>query len=165
VPISFQLSITPDLNPVLARFQNADKRLLDDFSAGMMRSAEELRTRLAEASPVGKSEHAGPRVASSWMVQGNYLEFAVRNVAPQLFWVLKGNDYPRGGGSGDGYIYPRNGNTLAFDIDGQRIFARRVRATRPNDFVTPVRLAWQITHKAILGTSLKATVHWLARGA
>ncbi len=163
VPISFQTTITPDLNPILSRFQNAHKHLLDEFSAGLQQSGADLRDRLAEASPRGKSAHAGPRVADSWVLQEGYLEFAVRNTAPQIYYVLKGNDYPHGG-SGDGFIYPRNGKVLAFEIDGQMIFRKRVKATPPNDFVTPVRLAWQVTQRAIIGARLRVTVNWLARG-
>lgn len=164
MPISFQITLTPDLSPVLARFQNASQELLSQFNAGLQESGAELRDRLAEASPRGKSEHSGPRVASSWVLEEGFLSFAVRNTAPQIFWILKGNEYPRGGGSGDGYIYPRNGKVLAFEMDGQRIFAKRVKATPPNDFVTPVRLSWQVTNNAIMGARLRATVNWLARG-
>lgn len=159
MPISFQITITPDLNPILDRFKDANKGMLDAFSAGLKQSGAELRDRLAAASPRGKSSHAGPKIASSWVLQEGYLDFAVRNTAPQLVYVLKGND------AGDGYIYAKNGGVLAFDIGGEMIFARRVKATPANDFVTPVRQAWQVKHKAIMQTSLKATVSWLARGS
>jgi hypothetical protein len=164
MPLKFQITITPDLNPILERFQNADKGLLDAFSTGLQSSSADLRDRLAADSPRGKSSHPGPRVADSWVIEPSYLHFAVRNVAPQILYVIKGNDYPHGGGSGDGYIYPKSGRVLAFEIDGQRIFARRVKATAPNDFVTPIRLAWLVRNKAIMATSLRSTVSWLARG-
>jgi hypothetical protein len=165
MPIAFRLSVTPDIGPLLARFQNVGKEALDQFDLGMKESMEELRMQLVQASPVGQSQRSGPRIASSWVLQAGYLHYQITNTASQIYYVIKGNDYPHGGGPGDGYIYPTKSKMLVFEIGGQTIFARRVKATRPNDFVTPVRLAWRVREQAIMGTRLRATVHWLAHGA
>lgn len=47
-------------------------------------------------------------------------------------WVELGNTFR----SGARYIYPKRAKFLRFEIDGQTIFARRVRASAPRPFMT-----------------------------
>jgi hypothetical protein len=163
VPLRFSLSINPDLQPLLSRFAMADSVAWTSLRSALQSSSETLMAQLIAASPRGRGASDHRRLAESWYLVDEGLRFRIRNTAPHLQYVLKGNNYPNQGG-GSGWIYPRNGRFLRFTIDGRILFRRRVRAYAGRDFVTPVMRSWRTEAQGIFSTTMRNYVRWMARG-
>jgi hypothetical protein len=165
MPLHWQTSISPSMEPVMARLATASTVMLEAVQAAMAASMTALLQDLQHATPRGSGPQVGTRLADAWSLTSDGFRFRITNTeGNKLFYVLKGNDYPRSGGGGDGYIYPTRSSRLRFEIDGQVIYARRVKASPPNEFVKPVVDAWRVGSKALFKTTFRRTAHWLARG-
>lgn len=162
MPISWFYAWNPPVEPVVARLGAANEVLSAAAHYQLRIAVDALAIELAAASPKGRGDSDGPRVAESWEVNDFGSAFRVYNRSPHLYYVLKGNNYPHSG-AGDGYIYPVRSQFLRFVIDGNVIYARRVRAVRPNNFIAPVLRTWRLTLKGVLGIAGRATAHWTFR--
>lgn len=161
MPLRWSMGITPDIGPLLARLANADAVAWNNVRTAIRQGIDGLALELAAASPRGSGSSGGPKISESWMVFDEGFRFVLRNRAPHLQYVLKGNNYPNQGG-GDGWIYPVRAAALVFTIDGETFVRRRVRASQPNDFVTPIVRTWRVTQRGLIGAAMRTTTRWLA---
>jgi hypothetical protein len=103
--------------------------------------------KIAKGTTIYKDRSGTLRKETKFIPQSDFQKQVVADT-PYAWYIEAGN---RPGGSGE-WIYPKTKKFLRFEIDGNVIFARRVRSHGPLPFMMPAR-EWMansdIVHKAV----------------